>query len=256
MPDDLGKVDEEQKPSVSMEAVEKLVESFKETVQDVANRPVNVTVESPNQIEDVGTKQAALTEKYNAIKEQANELGSQGDMAGAMELMYSFIQEQASTNRPDPSKDPAVKSLMSMGKQLAKQTYSKEFEKYGDEIAEYVNGLSAEQKINPEIWTEAVGTIRTRHFDEVLEDAIKERTANEKSIRGDMPPVAGAGRRTRTKQEGTTELSADEQGVADSFGMSNEKYTEQKEIIEKHSKRGVFPILETEDLKTVEPGKF
>jgi len=244
------------------ETVKDLVATFKSTVEAIASRPVNVTIEDPRSKIDPAvaakTRQAELQVKYGDIKTQANELAAAGDTAGALELMYGFVQEQAQSNRPEGD-DPAIKSLVSMGEKLAKQTYAREFEKYGDELKAYVSKLSPEKKINPDVWEEAVGAVRTQHFDEFLEDAIKEREENQRSVQGGAPFAPGSrGRRSESSSsDEDADLTDDERGVAKSFGMSPEDYAKQRAQIAKTRKRDYFPLLEDSDTPDkIEPGRF
>jgi len=248
--------------AVSLETVKDLVDSFKDTVKEVASRPVNVTVEqaAPNEI-PTGPTPEERAAKYAAIKEQANAMAQDGDTAGAMEAMWGFVTEESNANRPDPSNDPAVKSLMQMGERLAKSEHGKVFEKYGDEIKEYVAAQPADKRISPDVWEEAIGTVKTRHFDEVLQDAIDERVSSEQNANAaSVTLVAGGSRGARgagaAEGDEASDLTPDEQGVAKSMGISDEAYARNKKEIAESTKHGMYPLLETDDPKKIERGKF
>lgn len=266
MPKEVKEEVEQKDTSVSLDAIDKLVSSFK----DVANRPVNVTVQAPGQPEpdpvlEAKRRQEELTTKYKDVRAQYNELVQNGDAAAAYELMAGFLQEQAASNpqpkAEDPLKHPAVKSLITLGEQNARQRFAAEFEKYGDEIKEYFDGLSAEQKMDINAWEDAIGTIRTRHWDDFIEQAREEeRQAQRESVSGNRVMAPGSRGRSRTDANvGEASLSEEELGVARSFGMSDEDYVRQRETIEKTRKRDFFPLLD-DDVddreRRIEPGKF
>ena len=240
---------------VPIDAVKSLVEDFKKSVEAVASRPVNVTVEQQSAPVDTKAAEAEAAAAYNAVREQMNELATAGDTAGAVELMVQHIQSQGSSAQQiDPATHPAYKSLMSMSEKLAKQTYAKEFDKYGDELRDFVKAQPADAQISSDIWEDAVGAIRTRHFDDFLQDAIAER---EKPAPIGGPPIArgNTGGRNLDAEE-QDELTEDEIGVAKSFGMTTEQYNAQKATIDKTRKRDHFLLLEEETPRTIEPGKF
>lgn len=251
---------------VPLDEVHKLVDTFKETVKDIAATRAPEPALAPRDTEaDLRRKQAEAAERYKETKDKANELAAAGDAAGAMEVMYQHILDQSASSTPVPEETAGYKAMYNNAKKLTKFEHKETFEKWGDEIEAEIARMPAEKRVLTDAWEEAIGNVRTRHVDDIIADAVA-RDRKEHGFDPDTgvfiaPPSRSSNLDPNSPEAKIENMSEDERGVAKSFGISNEDYVKQKELIDSERRRGRYPLIE-EKLETdgrdlnIKPGSF
>jgi len=257
---------EEQKDQggVSAEQFKELVDTFKETAVSMAeaNRPVEPA--GPSEAEIAATaKEAteAAAKEYNEAREKANTLAAEGKAAEGTELMFAAYQKMiAAGQAAQPVKeDKAGKALAKSTKRLVKQANADVFKEYGDEIEGIMAAKSLESQLDPDEWERAIGTVKTAHFDDLME---AEREKLRKEFTDSLSPgstlVAGGGRGAGGSDEGDG-LTADQIAFADNAGFPREWYANAVKKYKENlvaGKPGQVAILNEDPNKRPEPGKF
>lgn len=254
-PDDPGGGgNEPAKPAVTLDD---LVSAFRGVVRETRHEPVVATPATPAR--DPKAEQA----EYDEIKKKANDLAATGDTAGAMEVMWGFVQEQSRRSTRPVEELPVYKSQVETVRRIARSENADAFKRWGSEIEAEVSKLSPEDRLNPASYERAIVEVKSRHHEEILtEDRDRIRNEEREKLRkeladqGYLPPVArgsqGSKRGADELTRAAAALDADERGIADSLGITYERYAARKLDVGERGSPGIQMI----DGKIPEPGRF
>lgn len=103
-------------------------------------------------------------------------------------------------------------------RELASSKLGKTWEKYGDAIDKFMEGMSPEIRAQPEAWIKAAGYIRADKIDDEVEERIKEKAELEKKSAFETASPAMGGRAPRKG------LNAEEKRIAEALEVSEEDY--------------------------------
>jgi hypothetical protein len=260
--DNVEKDDNKDAPAPVQVVPVDVVKDLVAQVTKLADRPVPVApAPAPVSTVDPDKVRQEKAARWKAAKDKANELASAGDVAGAIEHVYGTILEEGSRGpAPDPTSDPGYRALVENTRRLVRAENTEVFDRYKAEIEAEVAKLDPSKRLLADSWEEAIGTVRSRHFQEELE-AEKEKLRQEYE-RDDavLPPVAGGnrGRRTANPGDGLDEI---QRNVARSLGLSHEQYAAAVKETGPSFERGEYvPLIKGELLNSdgvkIERGKF
>ncbi len=225
-----------------------MAEGFKEIANSVketlAARPVEPTAIPIK--DDSDERKAAAQKRYNTAREKAGEQMAAGESADAMETFMGGVLDLQSANAPNPENSPATKASIASAKKLSRAENKEMFDKYGEEIEADMGAQSADLRINPEAWDDAVKRAKVNHVDDILADREKANAEDLKKAEADaaanalLPPVAQRGRDTRTATEGINadNLTEEQLDAASACGLTPEKYADAVERHDKHIQKG------------------
>lgn len=117
-------------------------------------------------------------------------------------------------------------------KTLAIQEIGKQkWDKYGEEVEEFMSGMSPSMQAKPGAWQEAYRFIVAKHLDEEVEERLKQKLEKETSSQLEGSSRAGGG-----AYRGGDTLSELERKIAREFNMSDEEWLSNKKSYERWEK--------------------
>lgn len=235
---------------ISKEVIEAMGSAIRDGLRGVTVQAAAAPAAAPN----VEAEHAAAVERAEALKKQINEVAATGDVAAAMDLMVRHLSSTAP--KADLDNDPGFKAMVKTARKLAASEHGEVFAKYGAEIDAEIAKLPPTARIDADSYGEAVLRVKARHFDEILEERLRERATRRADGVDDFDDMGGETRRVpgtvvapgsrgsrrdpNTPEALAAKLTAEERGIADSFGIDYVTYARQKKEIDGRESRVEF----------------
>jgi len=197
--------------------IKEVVSAFREALAEGRKAQESAPAPGPKP-EEV---QAQLAQDYADTLKKYNDLCASGDFAGGANLLMEFSARMSKRTATDPAKDPAFKALVATAKRGARADHPEVFQDWASEVESEVESMSPSERINPDMWEEAVRRIKARHADEIVQRRVEEALKDLDKGRGDTFTAPGSrGRSNRP----AADLDEDQLAAAQLMGMSPEDY--------------------------------
>lgn len=198
---------------------------------------------SPKPEEIIGMSPDELKEKLGKIDAFESKLAAMGEesktgMAAILEKLNNPPKQEVTGGDPDvdflsdptgtlkknldPLKAQSMNNTIMLQHSAARQSYTKDFDRWGTEIVQKMGELSAEQQCDPRVWKAMVLMVRGEHAADLEKDGASGNF-------GYLEPVAAG---IRPDPKDSDNLSVAEREMVKTlrpFGMTPEKYKKGKD---------------------------
>lgn len=200
---------------------------------------------------------AKAAERMAAINTKYNDMMKEGKYAEAADflLVEKGRLAQDFTPKEDVSKHPVIIAGIERAEKDAKREHAALFSKYEKEIKAEIDKLDPMQRQLPSSWDNAANSVRARHFDELMAEAVTGKLAEAKKA---AEPPQATPRGSRSTTSGVASLDAEEQIVSKAMGVDPQVYATNKANIEaEHTARdGAIVGVPLVDPGVPKPGRF
>jgi hypothetical protein len=225
-PGEEGKEQEPTPAGVPVEDVTKLVDGFREVVDEVKDLVATPAAPAATP-EDKEARQKAAQEAYAAHRAKADELAGSGETAAAVEEMYQGFIALQQAAAEDPEKSPGTQAMIENARRASRMDNKDLYETYGKEIEAEMADKPLESRLDPRAWDTATQTVRAKHVDDILaaERKVWEEELDKKNRDGEfnVPVADGPGRAPGTPGSAAS-LTAEQRDMADKLGMAHDAY--------------------------------
>lgn len=207
---------------------------------------------------DPAAQQRALEEEGTRFAKDYDDLCKAGEFSKAAQLAFSYMGRASQVGAPPPEDTPIVKASIATARREARRSHEDTFQHYAPEVEAEINSMPLADRINPDMWDEAVRRVRSRHEEDIYtrrreaEDKKREREAALQA------PTAGGGR----SPQGATDEEVDSETLAwgRTMGLTDDetrvaaKATEANRITSKD--KGMIGLTLLVSDKCPEPGRY
>ena len=168
----------------------------------------------------------ALEDESAQVNAKVDELVNAGRASEAFAMRDAFINKANRMLSPAQDDSAIVKTAVALGERAARTEHKDIMGRWGDEVRRAVEAMPIDERVNPDAWDRAVSRVKSNHFDEILNEQVKQKV--EAARKSFIPPPSAPGSRgSRPLTGAAAKLSEEQLWGADLCGVDASTYAQE-----------------------------